>query len=127
MISHFGQVNTVFPKEEPLWSDKKRPLFGLPLSFTYFKLFSDRLIVKRGLLICRQEEVRLYRIVDISVRQSIFQRLFGIGSISVLTVDRSAPKCLIASVKHPYEVSRYISDLAEVERRNVGIGFFESM
>ena len=120
-------MNTKFPAESPMWADKKRPLFGLPLSFTYYTLLRDRLIVKRGLLICRQEEIRLYRIVDVSVRQSIFQRLFGVGTVLVMTADRSAPKCPIVCIKQPYEVSRYISDLAEVERRNVGVGFFETM
>ncbi len=112
--------------DEILWSDKKRPFFGLPLSFTHYSLHCDRLLIDRGLLIRRQEEIRLYRVVDLSLRQSLFQRLFKVGTIIVQTVDCSAPKYLLAYIRQPYEVMRLISDTSEIERRRVGIGFFET-
>ena len=114
------------PQDELLWADKKRPFCGLPLSFTHYSLHCDRLIVDRGLLIRRQEEIRLYRIVDLSLRQSLFQRIFKVGTIIVQTVDCSAPKYFLAYIRQPYEVMRLVSDTAEIERRRVGIGFFET-
>ena len=113
-------------QDTPLWADKKRPFFGLPLSFTYYALYCDRLLINRGLLIRRQEEIRLYRIVDLSLRQSFIQRIFKIGTVIVQTVDCSAPKYLLAYIRQPYEVMRLISDASEIERRRVGIGFFET-
>lgn len=115
------------PKETPLWSDKKRPFFGLPISFTRYTLYPDRLIVRYGLLISRQEEIRLYRVVDHVLRQSIIQRLFRVGSVFIFASDSSTRKYRIESVRQPYEVAHMLSELAEMERRRVGVGFFETL
>ena len=46
-----------------IWSDRKRHL-GLPISFTKYSLSEDRLFIKTGFLNLREDEVRLYRILD---------------------------------------------------------------
>ena len=115
------------PLEPPLWSDKKRPFFGLPLSFTRYTLYPDRLIIRHGLLISRQEEIRLYRVVDYVVRQTIFQRLFRVGSVFIYASDSSTRKFRIESVQQPFEVAHLLSEHSEMERRKVGVGFFESL
>ena len=46
--------------EKELWSDRKRVLFlGLPLSFTTYRLTSNRLFINSGFLTQKQDEVRL--------------------------------------------------------------------
>ena len=70
-----------------LWSDKKRPLFGLPISFTKYTLTEEKLLVDTGFLSKSQEEIRLYRITDFSVRQGLFQRMFGVGDILITSSD----------------------------------------
>jgi len=116
-----------YQRPAPLWSDKKRPLFGLPLSFTRYTLYPDCILVRRGFLLRRQDEIRLYRVTDHALRQSLFQRIFGLGSIIIYSSDSSAHKYYIESIRQPYEVAHLISDLAEEERRRVGVGFFESI
>lgn len=61
-----------------LWKDRKRPIFGLPLSFTKYKLLEDKLLIDSGILSIKQEEIRLYRIMDITLKKSIWQRIFGV-------------------------------------------------
>lgn len=114
-----------YTPEPPVWTDKKRPFFGLPLSFTRYTLYPDRLIIETGILTTRQEELRLYRIQDITLRMGLFQRLFGVGSIHMVTNDATSPKCLIQDVLQPRELVRIISDLAESERNRVRISFME--
>ena len=107
------------------WKDKKRPLFGLPLSFTTYTLYQDKLLVDTGLLFRKQEEVRLYRIVDITLVQSIFQRIFGVGTIHCCSADNSTPEFNIKDVKKPYEVKELLSNMVEEERKkNVTTGEF---
>ena len=50
---------------EILWNDRKRTLFGLPLSFTKYSLTEDKLIIERGIFNRIEEEIRLYRIFNI--------------------------------------------------------------
>ena len=61
--------------EKILWQDKKRTLFGLPLSFTTYIITEEKLLIQSGFLNKKEEEVRLYRILDLTLRRSLGQRL----------------------------------------------------
>ena len=53
-----------------LWHDRKRYL-GLPISFTKYSVSEDRLFVKTGLFNLTQDEVKLYRILDLSLKEPL--------------------------------------------------------
>ena len=78
--------------KEYLWKDKKRTLFGLPLSFTTYAFDKERFYIKKGFLTVRKDEVRLYRIMDLSFRQTLGQRIFGVGSIFCESADKTKQK-----------------------------------
>lgn len=99
-----------------LWKDKKRPILGLPLSFTTYSITDEKLLCDFGILNRTQEEIWLYRIVDITVRRSIFQRLFNVGTIHICSGDRSNPEFDIISVKDPLKVKDLLSDRVDSER-----------
>lgn len=115
----------VYSSQKPLWTDRSHPFFGLPLSFRQYFLYPERLVVKSGILTRRQEELRLYRITDVSLRQTLFQRLFRLGTIILTTSDATSPKLLIHDVPNSTDITRYISDLAEEERSRVRVGMME--
>lgn len=100
-----------------LWTDKKRTLFGLPLSFTRYTLTSEKLIITVKFLAVHEEEIRLYRIMDVTLKQSLFQRLFGIGTIHCCSADTSTPEFDITSIKTPKKVRDLLSDTVETERQ----------
>lgn len=99
-------------KMEYLWKDRKRVL-GLPLSFTRYRLSEDRLFCETGLLNLRSEEVLLYRVRDLSLKMSLGQRIFGVGTICVDSSDKSAPHLDLKNVKHPREVKEMIHKSVE--------------
>jgi len=111
----------------PIWQDKRRPVFGKPLSFTKYILYPDRLIIESGLLSIRREEIRLYRIKDITMHQTVTQRLFKVGTLKLQNMDPSAPRCLLRDILMPGEVMQLISDLANKERIALGFGLMEFM
>ena len=104
-----------------LWQDKKRPILGLPLSFTKYTLTEEKLLVDTGFLSRRQEEIRLYRITDFSVRQSFFQRFFGVGNIFISSSDNTQGEFLIKDIKKPYDIKELLSDMVEKSRTDKGI------
>lgn len=108
-------------KSEIIWQDKKRPLWGLPISFTKYTLTNEKLLIDSGVFARRQEEVRLYRIVDFSVRQKFFQRLFKVGNIEISSSDNSQEDFTLYEVKNPYKVKDLISNLVEKERTSKNI------
>ena len=88
---------------EFLWKDRVRH-FGLPLSFTRYSLTEDRLFLETGFFSLKTEEILLYRISDISLERRLSQRLFKVGSIHILSSDKSMPELIIKNVKSPFEV-----------------------
>ena len=73
-----------------LWKDRKRFL-GMPLSFTRYMLSEDRLFLSKGFLNVTDDEILLYRVRDIGTSRNLFQRLLGVGTVTVMSSDRPAP------------------------------------
>ena len=101
--------------DEILWQDRKRYL-GLPISFTRYSFDENRFYLKKGLLNVVSDEILLYRILDITLRRSIWQRMFGVGTIILSTADQTLPTMKIESVKDCERVFRALSNIVEKER-----------
>ena len=95
-----------------LWKDRKR-ICGLPITFTKYSLSEDRLFVEAGLLNIKQEELLLYRVQDISLKLSLGQRIFGVGSVLVQSSDRSTPVLEIKNIRQPRQVKELIHQQVE--------------
>lgn len=102
---------------EILWRARKRlTFFGLPWTFTVYRLTKDRLLIKTGFFTTREDEVRLYRILDISLKRTLIQKMFGLGTIQCHSSDKTMGHFNIVNVKHSYDVKNLLSDLIEKER-----------
>lgn len=110
-----------------IWEDKKRPIFGLPLSFTKYKLTEEKLLIETGFLTINQEEIRLYRIMDISLKRRLIQRIFGVGTIHCCSADKTAPEFEIKDVKNAEDVKELLSKKVEEERERKRISGREYM
>ena len=98
-----------------LWKDRKR-IFGMAISFTRYELTESRLLVKTGLLNIREEELRLFRVRDLSTQESLLDRLFGVGSIVLHTSDATSPTLKIEHVKNSMKVKELLSAQVEEAR-----------
>lgn len=109
-----------FKNQNLIWNDRKRYL-GMPLSFTRYGLSEDRLFLSVGFLNIKDEELLLYRVRDISVKRSLGQRLFGVGTITLTSSDKSNPVLEIKNIKDPTTVKELIHDQVEEmkDRRRV--------
>ena len=102
-----------------LWKDRKRHL-GLPLSFTRYQLSEDRLFVSVGFLNIKDDEVLLYRVRDIDTQRSLWQRLFGVGTVTVMSSDKTMPTLVLKNIKDPLMVKELIHNHVEemkIQRR----------
>ena len=102
-------------KIQYLWKDRKR-YFGLPLSFTRYRLSEDRIFVEKGFLNIQSEEVLLYRVRDLELRMSLGQRIFGVGTVCVHSSDKTAPDLNLLNVKRPRQVKELIFRQVEQEK-----------
>lgn len=111
-----------------LWSDRKRWTFlGLPWTFTKYMCTPEKFIVESGIFSTKEEEIRLYRILDLTLERSFWQRIFGLGTICCDTVDKSSPRLIIKNVKKSREVKELISEAVEKERMKKRVSSRELM
>lgn len=111
---------------EYLWKDRKR-YFGLPLSFTRYSLSEDRLFVSEGFLNLKDDEVLLYRVRDIDTRRSLWQRIFGVGTVTVVSSDKTMPNLVLKNIKDPVMVKELIHKQVEEMKIQRRVRFGEIM
>ena len=101
---------------EYVWRERKRTIFGLPLSFTVYKLTKEKLFIESGFLSKKEEEIRLYRIMDLTLNRPLGQRIWGLGTIHCCTADKSTPEFDILRIKNSEEIKNMLSDMVEEQR-----------
>ncbi|SCJ40300.1 PH domain-containing protein [Neobittarella massiliensis] len=104
---------------EYLWRDRRR-ILGMPITFTKYLMSDDRIFLEQGLLSTDLEEVLLYRVRDISLRISLGQRIFGVGTITLKSSDKTMPILVLKNIKDPRRVKELIHRQVEkmkAERR----------
>lgn len=100
-----------------VWQDRKRIAFGLPFTFTTYHLTPEKLLIRSGILNTKEEEIRLYRIMDVTLQRSLWERLFGLGTIHCCSADKSTPEFEIRWIPHAADVKEQLSDMIEAERQ----------
>ena len=112
-----------FKGDQYIWKDRKRFL-GMPLSFTRYAMSEDRLFQSIGFLSIKDEEVLLYRIRDINTSRTLWQRIFGVGTISVVSSDKSMPTMTLKNIKKPMRIKELLHQQVEDMkiRRRVHLG-----
>ena len=109
---------------EYLWKDRKRVL-GMPLSFTRYAMSEDRLFLSVGFLNVRDEEILLYRIRDIASSRSLWQRLFGVGTVTISSSDKSTSTLVLKNIKNPQDVKELIHHQVEEMKMRRRVRFSE--
>ena len=111
---------------EYIWQDKKR-YFGMPISFTRYALSEDRLFISVGLLNIKDDEILLYRVRDIDTDRSLWQRLFGVGTITIVSSDSTMPKLVLQNIKDPVGTKELIHEQVEEMKLKRRVRFGEIM
>ena len=114
-------------EHEVVWKDRKRVWCGLPWTFTKYELSREKLIIKTGFFTQNQDEVRLYRILDLSLKRSLTQRMFGLGTIQCHSVDKTMKNFEIKNIKNSENVKNQLSDLIEEARQSNRVSSREFM
>ncbi|MBO4681199.1 MAG: PH domain-containing protein [Clostridiales bacterium] len=114
-MAKIDRLTNLTENEEILWQDRKRYL-GLPLSFTIYSFSKNKFYMKTGIFNTKSEEILLYRILDITYKQSFGQKIFGVGSVILNTADKTTPILEIRSIRTPDRVRKALSTLVEQRR-----------
>jgi hypothetical protein len=114
--------NDLKAEEKILW--KGRPY--LTIGTTYV-LTTQRLRVIHGIATNQIEEIELVRVRDTKVNQTMSERLFNIGDVSVISGDASTPELLLYNIKDPLDVREMIRKAVFEERERRKMLYLEDI
>lgn len=114
------ELNKYSEKAEKIWKDLKH-ICGLPLSFTSYSMSCDRLFIKKGLLFEHENELLLYRIKDLTVKRTFWQKICGVGTVVVTSLDTSTPVLYLINIKKPNAVKEMLHDYTEKAKQGATI------
>ena len=110
-----------------IWEDRMRNRLGLPWTFTRYGLDKERLFIDKGFFNMVSYEARLYRITDVSLTRTLWQRIIGTGTILVFSSDRSLGNFKIRNIKNSMIVKELLSQTVETERQSKRVYTRENM
>lgn len=103
-----------------MYQERKRSLFfGLPLSFTTYRVEEKQITIKKGLLRIVEDDTLMYRVQDVKLVRSFLERLFGLGTVVCYSSDVTDPHLYLTHIRHSKDVKDYILQTSEQERRKV--------
>lgn len=96
---------------------KRSKFFGLPLSFTKYLIAEEKITITTGFLNITEDDAYMYKIQDVRLTRSLFERIFKLGTITCYTGDTTHPELTFIHIRHSSEIKDYIMQSSEEARR----------
>ncbi len=101
-----------------IFRERKRWLFlGQPFTFTVYTVKEDTITINTGFLNKEENDCYMYKVQDVTLRASLFERIFGLGTIVCHTGDITDPQLLLRHIKNSKPVKEFILEQSEIARR----------
>ena len=96
---------------------KRSKLFALPICFTTYKINDDKITMTSGFLNIVEDYAFMYKVQDIRLTRSAWERLFGLGTITCYTGDTTHPELKLYHIKNAVRIKNFLMDASEEARR----------
>lgn len=110
-------------EDEVIFSERKRWLFfGLPFTFTKYTITPSLVTIDQGLFNTVEDDCYMYKVQDVKLNTSLFEKIFKLGTIVCFTGDVTNPELRLVHIKHAKEIKSYLlkqSELARLKRRTL--------
>lgn len=98
--------------------ERKRLLFfGLPWTFTKYTITEEIITMNQGFISTRENDCYLYKVQDVELMASLWERIFKLGTIICYTGDTTNPKLYIEHVRNAKAIKNFILVASEEARR----------
>lgn len=118
-------IKTVHEEDEDTvkYCERKRILFfGLPWTFTKYSITPSTLTINQGLLKTEENDCYMYKVQDVKLTVTVFERIFGLATITCYTGDVTNPEIQLVHIKNAKEIKGYLlkaSEAARIRRRTL--------
>lgn len=100
------------------FKEKKRwVFFGLPFTFTTYFIKENIITIKSGFLNRVENDCYMYKVQDVELITSLFERIFGLGTIKCFSGDVTHPVLTLVHVKNAKAIKDFILEASEEARR----------
>lgn len=96
---------------------KRWVFFGLPFTFTIYTVKEEVLTVDTGFLSREENDCYMYKVQDVTLKTSLLERIFGLGTIICYTGDTTNPQLVMAHIKNARAIKDFILEQSEITRR----------
>lgn len=93
----------------------------LKTTTTEYTISTERLSIRKGILSKTTDELELYRVRDYQLGEPLLLRIFGLGTITLTTSDRSHPTVYLTGLASAKKVMSGIRKIVEHNRNKKGV------
>jgi uncharacterized membrane protein YdbT with pleckstrin-like domain len=127
IMSNENQTESNVQSVPVIYERKRWLFFGLPFTFTKFLLSSKSLTIRKGLFTTTEDDILLFRVMDTSLRRTLFQKMAGLGTLTISSSDKTHPRLTIQNIKHVKDFKEALDERVEAERLRMRVRTGEYM
>ena len=97
--------------------EKKRVLFfGLPWTLTKYTIGEEIINMKAGFLKTVEDDCYMYKVTDVKLETSLWERIFKLGTVVCYTGDTTHQVLKLVHIKNSRAIKDYILEQSEKQR-----------
>ena len=89
------------------------------LKMTYYEVTADRVEWERGIFDRKVDNLDMFRVIDLNMRRTVFDVIFGIGTVGLITTDKTDPEFVFEKIRRPRDLYDIIKKASlEADKQN---------
>ena len=98
---------------------------AIRLKLIYYEVSPDRIEWSRGIVDRRVDNIDMFRVIDLKLRRNVFDCIFGVGTVALITTDKSDPGFIFEKVRDSRNLYDVIKKASLEADRKTGVVHLE--
>ena len=91
----------------------------IKLKMTRYEITAERIEWGRGIFDRKLDNLDMFRVIDLKMRRTVFDCIFGIGTVGLITTDKTDPEFVFEKIRNPRRLYDIIKNASlEADRRS---------